>query len=42
MEVEDKLAVIGGPEYFNELEQIAKGKGGGASGLSDEPHTSPS
>ena len=42
IEVEDKLAVIGEPEHFNELEQMAKGKRGGASGLSDEPHTSPS
>ena len=42
MEVEDKLAVIGEPEHFNELEQMAKGKRGGASGLPDEPHTSPS
>jgi len=33
--------VIGEPEHFNELEQMAKGKGG-ATGLSDEPHTSPS
>jgi len=42
IEVGDKLAVIGEPEHFNELEQMAKGKRGGASGLSDEPHTSPS
>ena len=42
IEVGDKLAVIGEPEHFNELEQMAKGKRGGASGLPDEPHTSPS
>ena len=33
--VGDKLAVIGEPEHFNELEQLAKGKKGGASGLPD-------
>lgn len=42
IKVGDKLAVIGEPEHFNELEQMAKWKRGGASSLSDEPHTSPS
>jgi voltage-gated potassium channel len=40
--VGDKLAVIGEPEHFSELEQMARGKRVGASGLSDELHTSPS
>ena len=41
IEVGDKLAVIGEPEHFNELEQMARGgKRERASGLSDEPHTS--
>ncbi len=40
--VGDKLAVIGEPEHFSELEQMARGKRGRVPGLSDEPHTSPS
>jgi voltage-gated potassium channel len=33
--VGDKLAVIGEPEHFSELEQMARGKRGKASGLPD-------